>query len=415
MSSVIVSVMPFAGHVAPTTGVVTELLARGHSVRVYTGAKYAETFARLGARVVPWSLAPDFDETNLPAAFPQLGRRGPRGLLDNLEHLFIRSAVGQARDLVAEIAREPADILVGDVMSLGTRLAAELTGLPWATLSIVPLSMPSVDLPPGGLGLQPGFGGFGALRDGLLRGIVRRATGRVQRAYRSVRDELALPAGAQRFELAWYSPMLVIASGTPALEYPRSDLPPTVHFVGRLPAAARPSSPLPEWWPELLATTKPVVLVTQGTFNTDTTELIQPALAALADEDAFVIATADLPFAAPANTHTAAYIPFSELLPLTDVVITNGGWGGVLESLANGIPLIVAGGDLDKPDIAARVAWSRAGIDLGTGRPTSRAIARAYAALGESHRERARGIQSELAGSGAARAVDLIEQLIAER
>ena len=372
-------------------------------------------FENLGARVVPWSTAPDFDENNLNATFPQLGRRGPRGLLDNLEYLFIRSGAGQARDLVAEIGREPADVLVGDVMSLGTHLAAELTALPWTTLSIVPLSMPSVDLPPGGLGLQPGVGGLGALRDGALRGIVRMMTSRVQRAYLEVRGELGLPARDERFEMAWYSPWLVIASGTPGLEYVRSDLPATVHFVGRLPAA-RSSNALPEWWPELLATTKPVVLVTQGTFNIDPSELIQPTLTALAAEEIFVVATVDgatLPSAAPSNAHFAQFIPFAELLPHTDVVITNGGWGGVLESLANGIPLLVAGGDLDKPDIAARVAWSGAGINLGTGRPTSRAVARAYAALGDVHRERARAIQAELTMAGnAERAVDLIERLI---
>lgn len=32
------------------------------------------------------------------------------------------------------------------MLSLGTGLAAELLGLPWVTLSIVPLSLPSVDL-----------------------------------------------------------------------------------------------------------------------------------------------------------------------------------------------------------------------------------------------------------------------------
>jgi UDP:flavonoid glycosyltransferase YjiC (YdhE family) len=96
-----------------------------------------------------------------------------------------------------------------------------------------------------------------------------------------------------------------------------------------------------------------------------------------------------------------------------DAAITNGGWGGVLEALSHGIPLIVAGGDLDKPEIAARVAWSGAGIDLGTGHPKPAAIARAYDRIG-SHKERARAVASELRSLGGVAAVgDLLERLIA--
>ena len=46
---ILVAVMPIAGHVAPVTGLVTELVGRGHSVQVYTGARYSQRFADLGA------------------------------------------------------------------------------------------------------------------------------------------------------------------------------------------------------------------------------------------------------------------------------------------------------------------------------------------------------------------------------
>jgi len=48
----------------------------------------------------------------------------------------------------------------------------------------------------------------------------------------------------------------------------------------------------------------------------------------------------------------AAFLPYDRLLPRAAVVVTNGGWGGVL---AAGVPLVVAGGTLDKPEIARRV------------------------------------------------------------
>ena len=80
----------------------------------------------------------------------------------------------------------------------------------------------------------------------------------------------------------------------------------------------------------------------------------------------------------PPNARVADLIPYAALLPRTDVMITNGGWGGVLAALAHGVPLVVAGGDIDKPEIAARVAWAGAGVNLRTGRPSARAVLHAW-------------------------------------
>ena len=41
-------------------------------------------------------------------------------------------------------------------------------------------------------------------------------------------------------------------------------------------------------------------------------------------------------------------------------------------ALAHGIPLIIAGATSDKPEVAARVAYAGAGIDLHTSRPKAR-------------------------------------------
>ncbi|CAN5333962.1 glycosyltransferase [soil metagenome] len=414
MSRILVSVMPFAGHVAPVTGVVAELVNRGHEVWVFTGSRYTARFENLGALTIPWTDAPDFDEHDLAATFPAVGRRGPRGVLANLEHIFIRTGVGQARDIVRAHHATPFDAIVGDVMSSGTGLAAELLGLPWATLSIVPLSLPSDDLPPAGLALHPGFGGLGTLRDGLLRAVFQLASASLDAAFRSVRRELGLPMG-KPFATALYSPWLVAVTGSPSLEYPRSDLGAQFHFVGRLPAAGRSRVQRPEWWGDAVTATTPVALVTQGTFNIDPADLIRPTLEGLADQKVMVIATTTGASGVPANARTAPFLAFDEVLPLVDVAITNGGWGGVLEALSYGIPLIVAGGGLDKPEIAARVAWSGAGIDLRTGRPRPGAVAVAYSRVTTDARfaARARAVAEELSAlGGTAAAADLIERLV---
>jgi len=70
----------------------------------------------------------------------------------------------------------------------------------------------------------------------------------------------------------------------------------------------------------------------------------------------------------------AEYLPYDRLLPLTDVVVTNGGYGGVQQSLAHGIPLVVAGQTEDKVEVCARVGWSGAGVNLRTSTASPRQV-----------------------------------------
>ena len=79
----------------------------------------------------------------------------------------------------------------------------------------------------------------------------------------------------------------------------------------------------------------------------------------------------------PANVRLERFIPHDVLLPHVDAMVTNGGYGGVQQALAHGVPLVVAGDSEDKPEVAARVQWSGAGINLHTGRPSPAMVARA--------------------------------------
>jgi UDP:flavonoid glycosyltransferase YjiC (YdhE family) len=263
------------------------------------------------------------------------------------------------------------------------------------------------------------------------------------------------------------SPFLNLQSSTPAFEYPRSDLPPQVHFIGPLlPAAPRDFAP-PKWWPQL-RDSRPVVLVNQGTLATDPGDLIVPALQALDGEDVLVVATtggasreliagewasaaeaallaAEMrillhagmvggyghvyhvpvqhrarlaeptrPSPLPKNAHVEPFIPFGALMPHVDVMITNGGYGGVQFALAHGVPLVVAGATEEKPEIAARVAWSGAGINLKTKSPSPEQIRSAVRALlaTDDYRQNARRIQADYARHNApSEAVALLERL----
>ncbi len=67
-------------------------------------------------------------------------------------------------------------------------------------------------------------------------------------------------------------------------------------------------------------------------------------------------------------------MPYPALMPYVDVMVTNGGYGGVQYALSHGVPLVVAGETSDKAEVAARVAHSGVGVDLHTARPSPEAV-----------------------------------------
>ncbi|MBG0718892.1 hypothetical protein G3N18_12630 [Microbacterium sp. 2C] len=75
-----------------------------------------------------------------------------------------------------------------------------------------------------------------------------------------------------------------------------------------------------------------------------------------------------------ASSTTSSGRSIDKMLPLVDVVVSNGGYGGAQQALAHGIPLVVAGRTEDKVEVTARVGWSGAGIDLRTHRPSPDAV-----------------------------------------
>jgi UDP:flavonoid glycosyltransferase YjiC (YdhE family) len=408
--------MPFTGHVAPVSAVARELVQRGHDVRFYTGPRFRARVEATGARLVPWERPPDFDENDMSATFPRLvDKKGLQQLLINMVDAFIRTAPAQVADLDAEWQREPWDALAADETSVGAVLFSETKGASWATVAVLPLNLPGPGGPPSGMGIRPGANPLTRTRDAALRGLVPLISRPLARPLADAQRAVGLRPSGRTLDRIVFSHTLIAASGSPLLDYGRTDRPAHLHFVGELRSTAV-SDTLPPWWGDLDG--RRVVLVTQGTYNIDPGDLIRPALEALDHRDLVVVATTGVPgqdsfpFPVPSNTRVAGFVPFAALLPRVDLAITNGGWGGTIAALSHGIPLVIAGGDLDKPEVAARVSWSGAGVNLRTGTPTAAAIGvAADRVLGEaSFREAAARVGQELRSlGGAARVADLLE------
>lgn len=424
MAQFLLTAMPFTGHVRPIAAVAAALVGRGHDVRIYTGSRFRRDVEAAGATFVRWERAPDFDENDLAATFPRLlGKPGISQLFTNLIDCFIRTAPAQVDDLAAEWERKPWDAQAGEDTSVGGALFAERAGVAWATISIVPLSLDAATGPPSGLGLTPGIHPVTRARDAVLRRLVPAFSQPISAALRAASGEVGLGEAKRSMGDAVFSRRLIVASGCARLDFDRRDRPASVEFVGELrtqPASVAPPEPMPAWWGDLAG--RDVVLVTQGTHNTDPTALIQPTVAALAERNVLVVATTGVPgvrtvpFAVPANARIADLVPFAALLPHVSAVVTNGGWGGTLTALAHGVPLVIAGGDLDKPETAARVAWTGAGISLRSGRPATAAVGAAVERVlyTPSYRDAAVRLGAELRSlGGASRAAQLLETLLA--
>jgi UDP:flavonoid glycosyltransferase YjiC (YdhE family) len=387
MSTYLICCTPAHGHVLPLLSVARHLVGQGHRVRFLTSERYADRVRAAAVEFVALPADADVNLDDADAQFPdRRGLRGPAAMRYDIANLFLRPGRAQFEAVSAALAETPTDAVLTEPLFVGAALLRELPRdqrPPIVVLGIFPLGVRSPDVAPFGLGVTPMPGVPGRLRNALLTFVADRVIfGPVHAEGRALsRAVVGKPLERNIFD--WSTGAEAIVQFTvPAFEYPRADLPSSVHFVGPLPAAAS-SAAVPEWWADLDGS-RPIVHVTQGTVaNSDFDQLISPTIAGLAASDVLVVVStggrpaAELPGPLPANVRVAEYLPYDQLLPLIDVMVTNGGYGGVQQALGNGVPLVVAGQTEDKVEVSARVGWSGAGVNLKTNQPSGAQVAAA--------------------------------------
>ncbi len=409
---------PAQGHTGPLLALARRLVGAGHEVVFFTTAHYRDKVEATGASFVPF--AEEYDAHDLMVANPERessSKRGVRGVKDDLRRIFIGPVPGQWRDLRGVLDGFAADCVVVDSMFLGA-LPLVLGPGPrddrpaLACVGVMPYPSCSRDAAPFGVAFQPGSDPLRRARNVTMNWMTEHgALADIQRFARKRLAEAGCPSGFPGYFID-LPPKVVDAyfqATVAGFEYPRSDLAPSVRFVGPIlapPTAAMSYEP-PTWWDEL-EEERPVVHVTQGTLdNADLARLLLLTFDALADDDVLIVGTTggpdpgDVGRRLPANARLERFVPHDLLLPHVDAMVTNGGYGGVQQALANGVPLVVAGDSEDKPEVAARVHWAGVGVNLHTGRPSKAMIARSVRrVLGTPrYRERARALQAEIASS----------------
>ncbi|ADV84371.1 glycosyltransferase [Terriglobus saanensis] len=432
MAEILVAVTPVPGHVNPMLAVARHLSENGHSVTFLSGSVFREQVVAAGIRFVSLSGIANFNYKRMDEEFPERAaaneKPGPNALNIDCICTGINPIPDQHEAIQKILFEGRVDLIVTEVwfwgcfpMLLGPREARP----PVISLGVIPLIVSSRDVSP--------FSGPGTGPEGLLRNqqetqdfykMMQPATARFNEVLRSC-GAPDLPEFF--FDCAAHLPDRFLALTAEALEYPRNDLKKSIQFIGNLVPKASANAPLPAWWGSL-DRTKPVVLVTQGTVaNGDVSQLIEPAIEALANEEMTVIVAAGRPDlevirlprgGKPKNTEIEHFLPFGKVLPKVDVFVTNGGFGSINMALSEGVPMVVAGDTEEKVFTSARVAWTETGINLKTGRPTSDQIRSAVlSVLAEGkYKRNAQRLQKEFARYDALRSIsDAVNDVLSQK
>ena len=380
MSTYLICSTPIHGNVSPMTVIGKHLASLGHRVVMLTGSRFAERVTDAGMEFRALTGAADFDDRDVDSYLPDRERfRGLARAQYEIQTIFVKTIPAQYAQVVALIDEVKPDAVLVDSTFAGVApllLDPNAKRPPILGFGVSPLSQASADVAPYGMGLAPMAGPAGRIRNRVLNFVAHKVLFRPTQKVgeRMFADAGALPLKQFIMDLSeCFDRYLQL--NTSRFEYPRSDLSPNAVFMGPLPSAPS-STPLPDWWADLDGSRK-VVHVSQGTIdNRDLSRLIRPTIEALAASDVLVVVSMGGGDAAtlgpvPSNVRVADYLPYDHLLPLVDVFVTNGGFGGVQHALREGVPIVIAGDTEEKPEVAARVAWSGVGVNLRTGSPTA--------------------------------------------
>ncbi|HEX6228479.1 MAG TPA: nucleotide disphospho-sugar-binding domain-containing protein [Solirubrobacterales bacterium] len=329
------------GHVFPAIALGRALAGRGHEVTIETWEerRAAVEGAGLGfAAAEEYRMFPPPDPHSLEGAH----------------------AAEAARALVPLLEELRPEVVVSDILTLAPTLAAEVTGIPLATL--IPHVYPVVEpgLPFFAVGLRPSRTPLGrrvwragqrALNAGLEHGRRDLNTQRVRLGLEPI----------DRFH-GGISEELALVATFPQLEYPR-EWPPGVRVTGPM------TFEIPHPDIELPPGQEPLVLVAPSTAHDSRNRLVRTALRALAREPVRVVATTNRvvpqrPIDVPDNAVVVDWLSYSQVMPAADLVISHGGHGTVARALGAGTPVLVSPFIGDMSETAMRVAWAGAGLSL---------------------------------------------------
>lgn len=353
------------GNVPPVLGLASRLIKRGHRVRVLTEPCLKESVNAIGAEFRVFKK--HFIRTDPTIDIIKDWKANPL-TIPTIDNVLIRPAMGVAEETQVALRDEPTDVVVADLMMVGSLIAAEAMGVKRVALFHSPEYLPGPGRPPGGMGLMPAPSPMGRIRDKLLTMLFYRIVNQYLPPLNAVREAFALPLLKSVDEIYHQADARLIQTSQ-AFDAPITPAPANVRYVG-------PILDDPVWadfegdlWPE--RDSRPFVVVSLSSTFQNQRAVLGRIIHAVSAMDIRCLVTlgpamATETFQVPENVIVLPSVPHSQVFSHADAVVTHAGHGTVMRALSYGLPLVCLPMGRDQIDNAALVAHHGAGLKLSS-------------------------------------------------
>jgi zeaxanthin glucosyltransferase len=352
---------PGTGHINPMAALARRLQQRGHKVVIFG---IADTEARVKAAGVDFQLigAADYPLGTLPKLDRRLGE------LNGLR--TFRFTVERVKDTARMILRDGPeavrnanlDAMLIDEADMGGTVAEHL-GLPFVSIAFFPPLIRDDGIPPFCFGWGAGQDRLSRLRNRLGMRLLSHAAAPIYAIVNRQRKTWDLKPLTHATDAL--SPLAQITQLPQALEFATAGKPPNLHYTGPfVDDQQRPPVSFP--WHRLDG--RPLIYASLGTLQNSSVQIFRTIAEACAALDVQLVVSLGGGLdparlgTLPGDPIVVSYAPQLQLLKRAAAVITHAGMNTVLESLAEGVPLVAIPLGNDQPGVAARVAAHGAGI-----------------------------------------------------
>jgi MGT family glycosyltransferase len=412
MARIGVFCFPGTGHINPMTALARTLERRGHSVVIYG---IADTEARIRAAGIEFMQigAVDYPLGTLRHLDEHLGRLKGLATFKFTVERVRKTARMILRDGPDAVRRSGAEVLLVDEADMGGTVA-EYLGLPFVSIAMFPPMIRDARIPAFCFSWQAGDTWWIRVRNTLGFRMLSRVASPIHKLVNAQRRAWGLEPC--RHAVEFLSPVAQIAQLPAALEFDVPGLPDYVHYTGPfVDQQQRPAVPFP--WEKLDG--RQLVYASLGTMQNGAEWIFRTIAEACARLPVQLVISLGGGLAPerlgtlPGAPIVVSYAPQLELVKKAAVVITHAGLNTVLESLAEGVPLVCIPLGNDQPGVAARVAARGAGLVVERSKLSAKRLRSALAeVLGESrYRDSAARLRDAMRRvDGLNRAADVIEE-----
>ncbi len=421
---VILSNIGTFGDINPLIAIALELKRRGHVPVLAVPAVFETKIRPLGLEF--HAVRPDIDPENtiLVEMIYDVKKGTERGLRD-----FLFPVLRQTYDDLLDAATKPerADLLLLGELNYAGPLVAEMTGIPWASYVLAPLSFFSAFDPPV-LPMYPRLARADKTVPGMGRAI-RRLARFVSRKWPQpiydLRRELGLGRGSNPLFDAKHSPYLVLALFSRVLGKEQKDWPANTKITGFcFYDSDAGNAALPAHLEEFLAKGPAPVVFTLGSaavlaagrfyeFSARAAVRLGIRAVLLIGSDQRNRPRQEL----PDTICVAEYAPYTALFPRAQMVVHQGGVGTTAQCLRAGKPMLIMPYSHDQPDNGRRMRRLKVARVIQRAYYTPIRVARKLKAMLEEPKFalRARSVAHQLEHEdGVGSACDALEELYRE-